>query len=135
MTSSAWLTFGGFAIVAGTWVQYLSTIPRGVVPPRPVGAVVAIVFGTLAAGAGFAKAIAQGADGIVVLAPAAGFAVMLGGLFLFLLSQRKTPIGDLRVEVGKPMLRVEAKTADGADFSGADLAGRRYLLKFFRGYW
>jgi cytochrome oxidase Cu insertion factor (SCO1/SenC/PrrC family) len=61
--------------------------------------------------------------------------IMFGGLFLFVLSQRKTPIGDLRVSTGDSLLPFSATDSDGTPFHSDSLAGKRILLKFFRGGW
>lgn len=132
-TIYAW---AGFALSVGTWVQYLSTIPRGKVPARPVGAALGHVVGlTLAA-----LAMVMGRDGggwisLIVWGMPIGFTLTLGGLFFFLLSQRKTPLGEIRVSVGEQILPFNAKTPGGESFASVSLEGQRYLLKFFRGFW
>ena len=69
-----------------------------------------------------------------MIAPAA-FALMMGlGLF-YLFSIRKTPIGDLKVSLGDTLLPFEATTSEGVAFKSDELAGKRILLKFFRGGW
>ena len=71
---------------------------------------------------------------VAVVLPAA-FAMMMSAFFLFVLSQRKTPVGDLKVKVGDKLLAFEALTSEGAQFSSSELAEKRTLLKFFRGGW
>jgi len=39
------------------------------------------------------------------------------------------------VKVGEPILRFRARDAEGNDFDLQELAGRPFLLKFFRGHW
>jgi len=51
------------------------------------------------------------------------------------LTQRKTPIGDIKVEVGDTLLPFTATNSDGEAFSSEALIGKRTLLKFFRGGW
>jgi len=62
-------------------------------------------------------------------------AVLLGFGFFWLLAQRKTPIGKLRVKVGDTILPFKTATSEGAEFNTDELAGKRILLKFFRGGW
>jgi len=125
----------GFAAVFVAWVTYLSTIPSGKVPVRPVGSIIGQVVGIgLAVSAIVWSFRDGGSPGVAVIVPAA-FALMMGLAFLYLLTQRKTPVGDLRVKVGDMVLPFEATTSDGAGFHTDSLAGKRTLLKFFRGGW
>lgn len=135
MTGTA-LAWAGFGLVAATWVQYMSTIPRGKVPARPIGAMVAQAGGL--ALTVYALAVGYSGSGWLALlawATPIGLAFTLGGLFFFLLSQRKTPLGKLQVAVGEQFLPFTATTAGGDAFETDELGGRRVLLKFFRGYW
>jgi len=73
-------------------------------------------------------------SGLVFLIPAV-FAVLMGGGFFWLLAQRKTPVGDLKVKVGDKLFPFAATTSEGAKFHSDELVGKRILLKFFRGGW
>jgi hypothetical protein len=64
-----------------------------------------------------------------------GFAIFMGLFFFILYSQRRTPLGNLQVELGSPMLAFEATDSDGNPVSSDDWRGRRILLKFYRGHW
>jgi len=129
------MSAAGFVAVLIAWVTYLATIPSGKVPARPVGAI-----GLQAAGIGLGLAAIVwsfrdgGAPGVAVIIPAV-VAVMMGSTFFYLLSQRKTPIGDLKVAVGDALLPFAATASDGVRFHTDSLAGKRTLLKFFRGGW
>lgn len=129
------MSVAGVVVVMGTWLAYLATIPRGSVPVRPIGSI--ILHG---AGIGLAISaivwgfLGDGASGIAVLVPAV-FALTMGLMFFWLLSIRKTPIGDLKVEAGDRLLAFEATNSEGSRFHTNDLAGKRTLLKFFRGGW
>ncbi|NKB88949.1 MAG: hypothetical protein GKS06_12090 [Acidobacteria bacterium] len=122
-------------IVLSTWARYLSLIPRGRVPARPLGSVILQVLGMTLAVAAILENY-WSVDG-----PAAGVvansttAVLMGAFFLWLLAQRKTPVGDLKVGVGDILPGFTATTSDGAIFSTDELDGKRVLLKFFRGGW
>ena len=125
----------GFFVVMGTWVAYFSTVPRGKVPVRPVGSVIMQCVGIgLAVSAIVWGYQSIGLSKVVVIIPAA-IALMMGLFFLWLLSIRKTPIGDLKVKVGDKLLPFKAITSEGKEFHTDDLAGKRILLKFFRGGW
>ena len=135
MTIPVILAGAGCLLVMVAWVSYMATIPRNTVPARPVGAVIMQVGGTALAIAGVAWSFrGGGSPGAATIAPAAVAATM-GPLFLFILSQRKTPVGNIRVKVGDTLPAFAATTADGGAFNTDSLAGTRVLLKFFRGSW
>ena len=134
-TVAVGVSAGGFVVVMGTLVTYLRTIPRGKVPESVVGLVVGLSVGVGLAVAGVVWSIqSTGSAGVAVIAPAA-FALMMGTFFLWIVSMRKTPLGDLQLEVGDQLLPFEASTAEGAVFTTDELANKRTLLKFFRGGW
>lgn len=57
-------------------------------------------------------------------------------LFLiFILLNRSTPIGDIKVNVGENMLSFKSIDYNGKEFNSDNLVGKRTLLKFFRGSW
>ena len=134
-TAAVAMSVAGLVTVIGTWAAYLATVPSGNVPERPVGSVLLQLVGSCLAIAGIVWSFRDGGSpGAAVIAPSA-FALMMGPLFLFLLTQRKTPIGDLRVKVGDTLLAFEATTSEGTGFRTDELSGKRTLLKFFRGGW
>jgi hypothetical protein len=134
-TATIALSAGGFLAVMVAWGTYLATIPSGRVPVRPVGWIILQLAGIAAAVSAVVWSIRSGGSpGLAVIVPAV-LALMMGSTFFYLLSQRKTPIGDLKVKVGDKLLPFEATTSDGAGFHTDSLAGKRTLLKFFRGGW
>ena len=134
-TPAIGLSAAGFLMVMTAWVTYLATIPSGRVPARPVGAIILQLAGIVLAVSAVVWSFRDGgAPGAAVIVPAV-FALMMGPTFFYLLSLRKTPIGDLKVEVGDTLLPFEATASDGAVFTTDSLAGKRTLLKFFRGGW
>ncbi|MCP4901551.1 MAG: hypothetical protein GY906_31700 [bacterium] len=129
------LALTGCASVITAWATYLATIPKGTVPARPVGTIILQLGGAGLAVAGIFWSLREGeTPGVAVIAPAA-FALMMGLGFIALLTQRKTPVGDIKVKVGDGLLPFTAHASDGRAFHSDSLAGRRILLKFFRGGW
>ncbi len=134
-TVAVGMSAGGFVVVMGTLVTYLRTIPRDKVPVQVGGLTAGLWLGVgLAAAAVVWSVRATGAAGVAVIAPAA-FAIMMGTFFLWVVTQRKVPAGDLQVKVGGELLSFEAITSEGTGFSTEELSGKRTLLKFFRGGW
>jgi len=123
------LSFLALGIVFATWGVYLSTIPKNTVPAKLLPSVALQTLG--AASAVFAM-VRQ--PSVTVIVPSA-MALMMASLFLYLLSQRKTPIGKITVAVGESLPPLSLQTIDGGNFESASLAGKRVLLKFFRGSW
>lgn len=134
-TAAVAISTAGFGAVLVAWGTYLATIPSGKVPVRPVGTIVlqliGIGLGLTAVVWGFREG---GVPGAAVIIPAI-LALMMGATFFYLLSQRKTPIGDLKVSVGDALLPFGATASDGGIFDTDSLPGKRTLLKFFRGGW
>lgn len=125
----------GFVAVMVAWISYLATIPSGKVPARPVGSIILQLAGMVAAASAVVWSFRDGGSpGVAVVVPAV-FALMMGSTFMYLLSLRKTPIGNLKVKVGEALLPFEATTSDGTRFRTDSLAGKRTILKFFRGGW
>ncbi len=119
-------------LVTATWVNYFRRVPSGNVPARPVGSIAAQGAGLVLAA--LALVVAGFPPGVAVPV-LAGSAALFAALFLWLLTQRATPVGDLRVAVGDRVLAFTAPRDTGAAFHTDELLGKRTLLKFFRGSW
>lgn len=125
----------GLIMVLAAWGTYLATIPGGKVPARPIGTIILQLAGIALAASAVIWSLRAGEPlGVAVIVPAF-FALMMGSTFFYLLSLRRTPIGDLRVKIGDTLLPFEALASDGTAFKTDSLAGKRTLLKFFRGGW
>lgn len=128
------LSAGSLVVALATVVNYFSKIAQAKIG-HEIGTLVSqLLLGIALAGAAIVLAVQNGALGAAVIAPAA-FATMLSTMLLYFLTQRKTPVGDLKVKVGDKLLAFEAKTSEGMGFHTEELADRRILLKFFRGGW
>ena len=133
--AAAGVSAAGFAAVMIAWGTYLATIPSGKVPARPVGWIVLQLVGIAMAVSAIVWSMQDsGSPGLAVILPAV-LAVMMGSTFFYLLSQRKTPVGDLKVKVGDQLPAFAVNNSDGSEFHSTSLAGKRTLLKFFRGGW
>ncbi len=128
------LSVSSLLVAIAVVVNYFSKIAQAKIGNGIGGLVLQLAFGVALAAASVVYANQNGALNAAVIAPAA-FATILSSLLLYLLSQRKTPVGDLKVKVGDTLLAFEAKTSDGMRFHTSELSDRRVLLKFFRGGW
>lgn len=129
------LSLGSLVVVMGSLIAYLRTIPRNKVPLSVTGFAIRLIVGLgLAVAAVGWNIWDTGTLRVAVILPAA-FATMFSAFFLYVLSQRKTPVGELKVQVGDELLAFAAVTSAGSPFSSSELAQKRTLLKFFRGGW
>lgn len=128
------LSCAGLGTSLAVWVAYLATVPSGKVPARPIAHIALQLSALAAAIAAIAWTVRGGAPSGLVIALSIT-AVITSGLFLWLLTQRRTPVGDLRVRVGEKLLPFAAVTSAGVPFHTDAFAGKRVLLKFFRGHW
>ncbi|MBL4687772.1 MAG: hypothetical protein JKY37_24490 [Nannocystaceae bacterium] len=128
-----YLSFIGLLVVVGGWVAYLATVPKGNVPARPVAHVVAMLLGAVFSVVGLALAVRDGpwSTSAALAVPT----LMMSGLFFYLLTQRKTPLGEIRIKLGDTLPAFATPDSEGHVFETATLAGQRVLIKFFRGRW
>ncbi len=128
------MSVGSLLVTMAVVANYFSKIAQAKIDNEVGGLVVQLALGLALAAASIVYALQKGALDTAVIAPAT-LATMLSSMLLYLLSQRKTPVGDLRVKVGDTLLAFEAKTSDGMRFHTSQFSDRRILLKFFRGGW
>ena len=125
----------GFAVTLGSIILYFRTIPRGTVPEKVGGFASRLGVGVaISAIAVYLGVTGDGRAGFLVYLPA-GLGLFFGLFILWVLTQRKTPLGDIKVKVGDEILPFSATTSDGTPFDSSELSGKRVLLKFFRGGW
>lgn len=120
-------------IVMGSLARYLSRIPAGKVPVNPTGFALTLLLGAGTAAGALAWSYRTGSFWLA-LAPSM-MALFMSSFFLWVLTQRKTPVGDIKVRVGDHLLPFESRTSEDVPFHSDELEGRRTLLKFFRGGW
>ncbi len=125
-----------FLMVMSSWVYYFSTIPKMKVPVEPWGSVLIQLVGVGVAVHAISQLVKYPMEGVIILSfiPSI-FALLMGLIFFWLLSMRKTPVGDLKVNVGDRILPFKTSDSDGFEFHTDQLAGKRILFKFFRGGW
>lgn len=114
--------------------SYAAAIPRGENPRLPIAVGLSLLASLGLVAVAVVLALA-GEGPLAVVLPVAVMLLLSTGFLLFVHAQRKVPRDTLRVAVGDPLLPFTAVTADGAPFDSQALAGRRVLLKFFRGAW
>jgi len=128
-------TLIGFAVVFGSIVLYFRTIPRGTVPKKVGGFATKLGMGVALCAIGLYLGVTgDQAAGLLVYIPAV-LGILFGAFILWILTQRKTPLGEIKVAVGDKVLPFSAVTSQGKAFDSSELDGKRALLKFFRGGW
>lgn len=116
-------------IVAGTGALWLRRM-RSVSVPRDRSAYVLLMAG----GAVLGLAAFSAGPGWLGGAGAV-FAILAGGAFCGLRALSAQQPNRPAVSVGGPILDFSAPDDSGAPFDLAQLRGRPFLLKFFRGHW
>jgi hypothetical protein len=127
--SGVLLGWSGAAIAAGLFAYWSRLMNRVAVPEKRGGYLAAM---GLAVVLGVA-ALVQGAGWIGGI-PAV-FAILAGGMFLALRLQSSQAATTPAVSVGERILDFSAADENGEPFALSSLAGKPYLLKFFRGHW
>jgi hypothetical protein len=115
------------ALANGAW--FLARMRRVALPQNRIAHellwATALALGALALGSGTSW----------LGAVSAGLGAALGGLMLFLRALSPQARNVPAVAVGGRVPAFSAPDEDGAQFSSDSLAGRPFLLKFFRGHW
>ncbi len=125
----------GFAVVLVSIVLYFRTIPRGTVPKEIGGFATQLTIGVALSALGIYLGVTgEGSAGALTYVPAA-LGIFFGGFILWVLQQRKTPVGEINVAEGDKLLAFTATTSQDVPFDSSELDGKRTLLKFFRGGW
>ena len=116
-------------VVAGTWATYWARIKALRVPRRPIAYITAMVASIALATWSFVVGPGLGGGALAMMAIAGA------GMLLFSTFMSPLPVTTPAVAAGEPILPFTAKDHAGNDFDLGSLAGRPYLLKFFRGHW
>ena len=125
----------GFAVVIVAIILYFRTIPRGTVPKKVGGFAAKLVIGVAISALGVYLGLTGVGSAGVLTYVLAVLGIFMGGFVLWILPQRHTPLGEIKVAVGDKFLPFAAITWQGAPFDSSELNGKRTLLKFFRGGW
>ncbi len=132
------ITLVGFVWTFWTIVAYLKTVPKGTVPKSVKPLFSKLALGVIISLISLCYGITQvGLDGFWTFIPyfLIVFPVLFGSLIMWFLTQRKTPLGNIAIQVGDPIIPFTALDSEGGNFSSEEFSGRRILLKFFRGEW
>ncbi|MEE8151259.1 MAG: peroxiredoxin family protein [Nitrosomonadaceae bacterium] len=125
----------GLVVTFGAIAHYFSTISRNKVPENVIVLRVSIIIGIVLVIIALFTGIPGSVGSVIGIILLAIITIFLGSFILWMLSQLKTPIGNIKVKVGDTILPFETKNSDGENFSTSQLRGKRTLLKFFRGAW
>lgn len=121
------------AMLAGA-THYMTRVARGDLraPPATLLVGVPLAAGLALVGLGIGLALGEPP---LPLSVVAGISLVLAAFALWVHRQRRVPRDTLAVALGDPLPAFATLTPEGARFDSRSLAGRRVLLKFFRGEW
>lgn len=125
----------GFVIEMLGIAIYFSKLIKNKVPKTPAGLFSSLFAGVVFGGLGLYWAIPSEPLNIILVAIPAVIAMAMGGFFLYILANKNTPIGELKVAVGDSVLPFSSQDSQGHPFTNESLLGQRTLLKFYRGSW
>lgn len=116
-------------IVVGTFAEWFRRAFATRIPSERSGFILAMSVGALL---GFSAIFMGGSEG----APSGSWFAFLGGS-TYLLLNGFSAMDDKKIalEVGAPILMFSAPDENGETFNLADVIGRPFLIKFFRGHW
>lgn len=129
------LSIIGLLITLLGTLKYLLDIPKNKVPVYPVILITSLLLGLGITG----LSILESQLSISILSIAhlliSSITALIAFGMLWLLKNRKTPIGEIKVSVGDKLIPFESTFSDEKPFSTDEFKGKRVLLKFFRGAW
>lgn len=115
--------------------RYFSTIVKNNVPVVPYSLFFALAIGAASGVYSLFLVASDGTTMIIAVAIPALISLFTSGLLTFIITQKNTPIGDIKVKVGDRILPISAMNADGKKFNDTQWQNQRVLLKFYRGSW
>lgn len=129
------ISIAGFLIMLIGISFYFSSLIKNKVPVVPVTLFLSLIIGVTSGVYSFYLVLPNTLLAVLPIAIPATLSIFMASFFIFVFSQKKTPIGDIKVNVGDSVLPFETKNSKGELFSTSDLKGQRTLLKFYRGAW
>lgn len=131
------LVFSGLGLLISITgiAMYFAKLMKYKVPVFPIGLIVSLLLGITFAIYAVYLAIPAPILSVTPVVLLSSISIFMGCFFLWILTQKKTPVGNIKVSVGDTLIPFSVKTANGHDFSTDELIGKRVLLKFYRGSW
>ena len=129
------LALSSLLLVLASWLDYLIKITKEKVPVRPIGHIVTMVIGLMAAVLALVAPFFSSALPTIGVILITLTTFSLGGLFLYLLTLARLPDTPPAVQVGDTFIPFESVTHEGRVFSTASWSGKRIMFKLYRGHW
>lgn len=114
--------------------QFLFRVSRSDLRPPPAALTLGMPLGACMGVVGLGLGLEAG-EPRIPLVLLSGTTLVWAAVAYGVHRQRRIPRNVLQVDVGEPMLAFSARTPEDDRFDSSALAGRRVLLKFFRGEW
>ncbi|REL32535.1 peroxiredoxin family protein [Thalassotalea euphylliae] len=128
--SSITLAIIGFVLLNLAMVHYFAKVKQSKTPRAPLLLIVGMVVSSLLSLVALANHTFTADLASITIALLAFNNLSTSALFSYFLATRKTPLGDIRVKVGDQLLPFANE-----QFDTGELAGKRTLIKFYRGSW
>ncbi len=135
MFSAITLSLLGFATTVIGSLHYFLKVKKNNPPKNPIVLMLALGAGVFLGLSALICGVIDMDWSFVFVAIMSSFSILLGGKFIWVFSQKDTPLGDIKVAIGETFPHFESITYKNEKFSTADLKNQRVLLKFYRGAW
>lgn len=135
MYSAIALSLLGFSTTVIGSLHYFLKVKKNKPPKNPIILMLALAAGVLLGLGAIISGIINMHWSFVFVVLMSSFSIFLGGKFIWVFSQKDTPLGDIEVAIGDKFPQFESTTYDNEIYSTDDLKNQRVLLKFYRGAW
>ena len=114
-------------------VLYMKKVKNNQAPKVPVALIISFIVSFYL---GFyALELSEELSETIIVSILFGLTTFAALFFSFILLNKNTPIGDIKVTVGDNILSFKSTDFTGKEFNSESLRGKRTLLKFYRGSW
>ncbi|MFC1233485.1 peroxiredoxin family protein [Vibrio sp. F74] len=126
------LSIVSFVLLNIALLHYFSKLKQNKAPKNPIFLKSAMAISSLSSVGAISTLFLTPTSVIstVFIIVIALYVLSTSAVFTFFLAQKDTPIGDIKIAVGDDLLAFKTET-----FDSSSLAGKRTLLKFYRGAW
>ncbi len=135
MLSAITLSLLGFATTVTGSLDYFLKVKKNNPPKNPIVLMLALGAGVFLGLAALITGFNNLHWNFVFVAIMSSFSIFLGGKFIWVFTQKDTPLSDIKVAIGEKFPKFESITYNNEVYSTEEMKNQRVLLKFYRGAW
>lgn len=118
------------SVLTLSFVHYFYKLKKNQVPKTPILLMVGMLVSSIVSIGSLSLSFSDPTSSTVLVVLLALYVLPTSALFSYLLANKATPVGDIKVKTADEILPFKT-----ASFDSASLNGQRTLLKFYRGSW